>query len=52
MNFGFIKKMFIRLLSGSTAKRLGGSLAYNSEGYINYVSLNDRHVKLEKHFSI
>ena len=40
--FGFIKKMFIGLLRVCTAGIFDGSLASNSEGYIKYVSLNNR----------
>ena len=35
--FGFIKKMFIRLLSACTTSRLGESVVCNSEGSIKYV---------------
>ena len=42
MMFGFIKKMFIGLLSTCTTVRLAESLAPNSEVYIKCVSLNNQ----------
>ena len=40
--FGFIKKMFIGLLSTCTTAKLGESLAFNSEKRIKSLSLNNR----------
>ena len=39
---GFIKKIFIRLLSICTIRNFGESLAFNSKGPIKCVSLNNQ----------
>ena len=48
--FGFIKQVFITLLTVWTKVSVGESLTSNSEGHTKYVSL--KNVKLDQHLQI